>query len=73
MSGKTNRKHRRNQKFCEQYEKSGRRETNKEAKLMRHQLAHPADIIAAGKVNYTRRKSMSAVEKHCDNIKNHRS
>lgn len=60
MSGKTNRKHRRNKDFCEKYARAGTREFNKELALARHKKNHPNDQPSAeGRVNYTRKKPLS--------------
>ncbi len=63
MSGKANRKHRRNKEFCEAYKKTGQRELNKALKLERHQKKHPADILYSGTVKYTRKAPPDVFEK----------
>ena len=71
MSGKTNRKHRRNKEYCETYKKSGRESINKMIKAERHSAAHPNDKQnAAGKIDYTRRKPLSNWERFVQRLYN---
>ena len=62
-SGKKNRKHRRNKEWCQKYEQSGRRETNKAINIARHRAEHPADTAQKRPPNYTRKKPLDVYEK----------
>lgn len=49
-SGKKNRKHGRNTKKCDRYEREGRREANKARGLREHLRSHPHDKTAMSAV-----------------------
>lgn len=44
--GKKNRKHGRNQKWCDRYRATGQREKNKAKRLIKHLKVHPSDRVA---------------------------
>lgn len=70
MSGKSNRKHRRNKEYCEHYKKSGQESINKLLKAERHSAEHPNDKPAKGKVDYTRKKPLSNWEAFVQRLHN---